>query len=102
MGRSRRKHTPQPAQALPAPTPVGRRQFLKAGLTAAGGLLLAACSPAALPATSIPANTQAPANTAVPANTQAPANTVAPPAPTATAVPQGELVPELIVSQLAF
>jgi peptide/nickel transport system substrate-binding protein len=99
MGRSRRKHTPQP---LPAPTPISRRLFLKGGLTAAGGVLLAACSPAAPTATSVPANTQAPANTPVPANTQAPANTVAPPTATATAVPQGELVPELIVSQLAF
>jgi peptide/nickel transport system substrate-binding protein len=83
------------------PLRLHRRQFLKGGLAAAGGALLAACTPVATPAP-----TSAPANTPAPANTQAPSNTPAPPttAPTAvpTAVPQGELVPELIVSQLAF
>jgi peptide/nickel transport system substrate-binding protein len=95
MARSRRKSA---AQSAASPNKVSRRQFLKGGVVAAGGVVLYACAPAATqapPATS----TSAPANTAVPTNTLAPGVT---PDPTATAVPMGELVPELIVSQLAF
>lgn len=94
MARLRRK----PA-SLPAPANLDRRQFLKLGLTAAGGVFLYACTPAATVAPQATATT-APADTAAPAptNTTAPEATVAPP----TEVPVGEIVPELIVSQLAF
>jgi peptide/nickel transport system substrate-binding protein len=102
MARSRRKPAAPAQPALPPPRPlplVHRRQFLKGGLIAAGGVFLYACTPAATEApTTAPQPTSAPA-TSAPANTQAPAPTAVPPP---TDVPMGDIVPELIVSQLAF
>src|SRR5262245_56117344 len=69
---------------MQVPSPTSRRAFLRLTTLGAGGLILAACAPAAAPSpTAAPAATQPPAKPAsAPAPTQAPAQPTTAPAAT--------------------